>query len=531
MIYSYGSAEELPGYGESSAEVKEYWVLSSLTVGTSNWKIQIGIHKSIISDKLRVVRVMFYAYTIAGIILVLLLSTLMGRKQFEQFRKVYSVIPQNRWDRIAETRQEEGMSDTERRLAIRRFRRMQRKNEYEVLTGIFSDLAENSERYLAEKEALEKQKRDIRLEQLIIEGANTKDEYEELADAQLISSEYYCAADVRLTVNDAGSYAAALLALNEYLQKNWKGRIFHTHVKIYEELFIVPLEGDDADQLNVVKELFEDAARLISAGTDVRISVGISTVGADVTNLKECYMRARQVLEAYYTPERNDVHYYQIRVDELPVPVASIDYLNQLDQYISYANEEGVHKCFLLLKAYYRNHPLMFEAQKEQLFYTIRNILYNRALALLKSEEEIKLLPVYHRDDSADDLSDRLETGAQGLVEIIKKERDEKKNAFQDEVLRFLEKNYTDKNMSLDMVCSCLGISERYLQTIIKDQTGDTFNVYLEKLRVAQAAELLLHTELSNEQIADRVGFSAISTFYRVFNKRMGMSPKAFREG
>ena len=82
----------------------------------------------------------------------------------------------------------------------------------------------------------------------------------------------------------------------------------------------------------------------------------------------------------------------------------------------------------------------------------------------------------------------------------------------------------------MNQICGNLGISERFLQTAIKDKTGDTFAVYLEKLRIRKATELLLNTKLSNEQIADEVGFVAVSTFYRVFNKRMGMSPKAFRE-
>ena len=94
----------------------------------------------------------------------------------------------------------------------------------------------------------------------------------------------------------------------------------------------------------------------------------------------------------------------------------------------------------------------------------------------------------------------------------------------------YLESNFADKNMSVNYVCEELGVTERYLQTVIRDRTGDTFAIYLEKLRVKRAAELLLNTDYSNEQVADLVGYGALSTFYRAFNKRMGMSPKVFRE-
>ena len=90
--------------------------------------------------------------------------------------------------------------------------------------------------------------------------------------------------------------------------------------------------------------------------------------------------------------------------------------------------------------------------------------------------------------------------------------------------------NFVDKNMSVGQASKDLGISERYLQSVIRDRTGDSFAVYLEKLRVKKAVELLVHTDYSNEQIADEVGFEVLSTFYRAFNRRMGMSPKSFRE-
>jgi len=79
------------------------------------------------------------------------------------------------------------------------------------------------------------------------------------------------------------------------------------------------------------------------------------------------------------------------------------------------------------------------------------------------------------------------------------------------------------------MVCQEMKISEKYLIQFLKEQTGMTFAKYVEDLRVERAKELLRNTEYSNETIAREAGFGSLNSFYRVFNKKTGVSPGAFR--
>ena len=41
--------------------------------------------------------------------------------------------------------------------------------------------------------------------------------------------------------------------------------------------------------------------------------------------------------------------------------------------------------------------------------------------------------------------------------------------------------------------------------------------------------DLLLHTDLSIDEIAERAGFGAVNTLYRVFKKRKGVPPATWR--
>ena len=83
--------------------------------------------------------------------------------------------------------------------------------------------------------------------------------------------------------------------------------------------------------------------------------------------------------------------------------------------------------------------------------------------------------------------------------------------------------------MTAFLICDQIGISEKYLIQFVKEQTGESFTVFLERKRIEKAMDYLKTTDFSNEVIAAKCGFSAVNTFYRVFRKRVGMSPGAYR--
>lgn len=57
-----------------------------------------------------------------------------------------------------------------------------------------------------------------------------------------------------------------------------------------------------------------------------------------------------------------------------------------------------------------------------------------------------------------------------------------------------------------------------------------SFNDYVLSLRMKKAGTLLCTTQLSVGEIAERCGFSAESTFYRVFKKYYDATPKQYRQ-
>lgn len=76
-----------------------------------------------------------------------------------------------------------------------------------------------------------------------------------------------------------------------------------------------------------------------------------------------------------------------------------------------------------------------------------------------------------------------------------------------------------------------LGVSVSYLSEAVKASTGRTPGELIRQARVHEAKRLLLRTELSVRQIADRVGFGDPAYFCRFFRRETGASPGGFRRG
>jgi len=82
----------------------------------------------------------------------------------------------------------------------------------------------------------------------------------------------------------------------------------------------------------------------------------------------------------------------------------------------------------------------------------------------------------------------------------------------------------------LKELSSRLGVSESHLRASFRAETGISLGQHLRRLRLQKAMGLLLQSELTITQIAERCGFDSIYTFSRAFRSYTGMMAKAYRK-
>lgn len=96
------------------------------------------------------------------------------------------------------------------------------------------------------------------------------------------------------------------------------------------------------------------------------------------------------------------------------------------------------------------------------------------------------------------------------------------------DILAYLFANYT-QNIHIQQLAEKNHISPEHLSRQFKKEVGNTITAFIAELRTQKAGELLKTTKLSISEIAMYVGYSDSNYFVKVFKKRYGMTPSAYR--
>lgn len=96
------------------------------------------------------------------------------------------------------------------------------------------------------------------------------------------------------------------------------------------------------------------------------------------------------------------------------------------------------------------------------------------------------------------------------------------------EITTYINLHYHD--ISIKQLSEHFHFHEDYFNRLIKSKTGMTYSEYVQNLRMAEAEQLLTHTELTVDQIASKVGYQNKGYFYKLFMERNHRSPAKYRK-
>ena len=97
------------------------------------------------------------------------------------------------------------------------------------------------------------------------------------------------------------------------------------------------------------------------------------------------------------------------------------------------------------------------------------------------------------------------------------------------EAQNIVKERYMEADISLDEICTVLGVSNSYFSSVFKKEAGKSFISYLTDYRMDIAAEMILNTDEKSYTIAEKVGYLDANYFSYVFKKKFGVSPSKYR--
>lgn len=162
-----------------------------------------------------------------------------------------------------------------------------------------------------------------------------------------------------------------------------------------------------------------------------------------------------------------------------------------------------------------------------QIFYSIRGVVLTAADKV--ECEDIRFLCTYDRRKPMKKLIQNMCECCLVICSHVDSMRQSHNLQLQQRILQWLEENFSRVDLNAAMAADHFGISKKYVSQFLKDQTGKSYNEYLEELRLNHAMTLLQTSDLSITEIASSCGFSTQNTFYKAFRRRYDLSPSAVR--
>ena len=106
---------------------------------------------------------------------------------------------------------------------------------------------------------------------------------------------------------------------------------------------------------------------------------------------------------------------------------------------------------------------------------------------------------------------------------------EEKKGLLAERAKRLIAEYY-NQGLTLQEAARKLGVSDGYLSTMIRKETGATFSEIIRTYRIDKVKALLLSTDLKLNQIAEQAGYANPKYMSKVFKEKTGMLPLEYRK-
>lgn len=96
-------------------------------------------------------------------------------------------------------------------------------------------------------------------------------------------------------------------------------------------------------------------------------------------------------------------------------------------------------------------------------------------------------------------------------------------------IIHYINKHYTEA-LTLTSIAESFGFSTSYITKLFRNFLGKGTVDYINDLRLADACEYLVSSNLTIGEISNRIGFQNQYYFDRLFKRKYGVTPKEFRK-
>lgn len=347
---------------------------------------------------------------------------------------------------------------------------------------------------------------------------------------------------LRILEQEKPSYEELDMVKQEIVQKMDILGVIHFDRTDEGMAFII--KGNDSETISKVLRLgVEQIINSVENYITIEYFIGIGTQVERLSELSKCYEEASKAFAYRYIIDKNKVVYSEELKDlglgmDTEIDIKNIN-ISQIDRGIIITFLKSGDKCEVgtFLREYINSlgenniKSLMFRQYiAMNIYFSAVNLLeewgYESNMIKNKCGDIDRLLKELTK---IEDMICYLKTVLNSVIELRDLISSKKYNMILEKAKKYMNKNFSKEDISLNVVANYLNISPCHFSTIFSQESGQTFTEYLTKLRMNKAKELLRCTNMKSSEIGYAVGYKDPHYFSYLFKKTQNYNPKEFR--
>lgn len=306
-------------------------------------------------------------------------------------------------------------------------------------------------------------------------------------------------------------------------------------LKGYAKIYVITFNNSYAVVIDLGQEVEEEgmdylldalgrSKKFLAEHMDFKCTLSVSGIYTGIKRLYLAYQEAKRGIEYKIILGSKKIIY----CTELYEQGESYHYSMEMElQLINYIKSGELHRALVtidyLFEINFAENSLSIESTKcfiIDLYSTLVKIAkeINVTIALMPSE-------LLKQIGTIEEMKVIIEDVVQMMCEVAEQKKNIATGAKGNQIIEYIHEHYTDINLNVASIAETFGFNSSYLSRLFKEQTGGNLLTYINRYRIQKVKELLTETDLTLNEIAERVGFINSIAIIRTFKKYEGMTP------
>lgn len=281
------------------------------------------------------------------------------------------------------------------------------------------------------------------------------------------------------------------------------------------------------------KQHFKELSQQAEARELKGLLIGISSEGKVPGDIRSCYKEACRALQyTFLYPHTNIIDFDNIREGRLSFPIPEGELRKLLNMLGTDREREMKSLLSVIFQTEHLNDldlsylELLGRKVNERVLDEVFRVHGEASVEILKLYRTVGNMYNYRHFHDYYRALERLLVDINEYIVGVRSAHTE--HADMKEALAYIEANYF-RQLNMAMVSNHVSLNYSYFSEAFKAYTGESFVLYLKKVRIHHAKELLASSSCKLAAVSEAVGFENSKQFARVFKELEGISPGEYK--